>query len=590
MGADPMEEWERLLEELREEFLLRERELELLHEVDLQILNSDLPLDRTLSFIVTKTQELIQASHTHILLKRGSHLVPRYTSDVDQGDIGQPIPIATSITGHCLTERRVMNVADLSVPRFSERYLPIQGYTGPPMRSLLAVPIHIDNDPIGVLNSESTDHDAFKSVHERISTAVAAQIAIALQRAQIFDRAKLIADVDQLIFADDKQEHVLQKALEKVLGALLRLKYVQLSGAQILFRRQEHNDLEVVHSTSPDDVGLILSISDSVCGRAVLERRTVIVGNVSEDPNYKRMLGSEIQSEIAVPILIGDDRVVIGVLNVESSDRDAFSGFYRLILENFAEKVTALLAYAKLRSDVTEALEIRHANDLLVAVGDQTSNMVHRLNNSVGAMRLLIKDVKRKCPDELKANEFLRESLDNLLELAEETLEMPKEITRSLGKEYDVIELNRCVESALEGVPIPANIDVEVSLDDDVPAMPLFSFDIVVQNLVRNAIDAMPDGGRLKITTALVAPGGVPGGYVQLSVRDSGKGIDQEIRAKLFEINFTTKPEKEGKGLGLGLWWVRNFVRRAGGEIRIDSVVGGGTEVVVKLPVDLSSA
>lgn len=452
------------------------------------------------------------------------------------------------------------------------------------------MPIKLDESVIGVLNSESVDVGAFRPVHERVSGAIAGQIAIALQRAQLFDRAKLLAEVDQLIFADDPQEDVLQKALEKVMQALLRLKYVQLSGAQILFRREEHQDLEVVHSTNAEDVGLIVSMRESVCGRAVRERRTIIVGDVSRDPDYRRILGPEIQSEIAVPILIGDDKVVIGALNIESSEPDAFGGFYRLILENFAEKVTAILAYAKLRTDVTEALELRHANELLIAVGDQTSNMIHRLNNTVGAMRVRIMEIQQNCPEEIKSNDFLRESLEGILASAEKTLEMPREITRFLGRTHDTIHLNNFIESVLEEMTIPDPIQVELRLGDRIPTLELFSFDIVIENLVRNAIDAMEQvgGGTLTIETSLVAHGGVQGGYVQLSVKDTGVGIPDEHRASLFGINFTTKREKSGKGLGLGLWWVRNFVRRAEGEISIHSVPGVGTEVVVKLPVDLS--
>jgi signal transduction histidine kinase len=599
-----MEKWQRLLQDLREEFelrerelllrerelLLREKELEFLHEVDLRILNSAEPLDSTIAFISRRTQELIGSDHSHVLLKRGRYLETVYSSN--RNDIGQHIPIEPSLTGQCLTSGEVVNIPDVAAPEYSRRYIPLEGYSGAPMRSLLAVPIKLDESVIGVLNSESVDVRAFRAVHERVSSAIAGQIGIALQRAQLFDRAKLLAEVDQLIFADDPQEDVLQKALEKVMQALLRLKYVQLSGAQILFRREEHQDLEVVHSTNPEDVGLIVSMGESVCGRAVRERRTIIVGDVSQDPDYRRMLGPEIQSEIAVPILIGDDKVVIGALNIESSEPDAFGGFYKLILENFAEKVTAILAYAKLRADVTEALELRHANDLLVAVGDQTSNMIHRLNNTVGAMRVRVMEIQQNCPDEIKSNDFLRESLEGILASAEKTLEMPREITRFLGRTHDTIALNDCIKSTVEEMAIPDDIQVELRLGDHIPTLELFSFDIVMENLIKNAIDAMEQvgGGVLTIETGLVAHGGVQGGYVQLSVKDTGVGIPDEIRASLFGINFTTKREKTGKGLGLGLWWVRNFVKRVEGEINIHSVPGVGTEVVVKLPVDLSGA
>jgi signal transduction histidine kinase len=126
-------------------------------------------------------------------------------------------------------------------------------------------------------------------------------------------------------------------------------------------------------------------------------------------------------------------------------------------------------------------------------------------------------------------------------------------------------------------------VRVEMDLQEDIPALPLYSFDIVVQNLLQNALDAMPDGGMLTVRTSAVRHEGSGTGYVQLTVRDTGTGIPPEILKRVFELNFTTKRAR-GKGLGLGLWWVRNFVRRAKGDIEIHSVPGSGTEVSVKLP------
>jgi signal transduction histidine kinase len=75
------------------------------------------------------------------------------------------------------------------------------------------------------------------------------------------------------------------------------------------------------------------------------------------------------------------------------------------------------------------------------------------------------------------------------------------------------------------------------------------------------------------------------GGYFQLVVRDNGPGIPAEIRKRVFELNFTTKGT-QGAGRGLGLWWVRKFVRSAKGDISIRSTPGSGTEVTVKIPVE----
>jgi two-component system, cell cycle sensor histidine kinase and response regulator CckA len=108
----------------------------------------------------------------------------------------------------------------------------------------------------------------------------------------------------------------------------------------------------------------------------------------------------------------------------------------------------------------------------------------------------------------------------------------------------------------------------------------------IVLNLVLNARDAMPDGGRITISTresprvAQEDPGVCE--FIELEIRDSGCGMDAATRARLFEPFFTTK--KPGEGTGLGLFTVVNIVQQQKGTVEIQSVPGQGTTVIVRLP------
>jgi len=581
--ARKQEDWQHLLRELRAEFLLREEELELLHAIDLRLLEEDLSLEETLSFITDGTRALLRSEHVSILLKRGPVLEVTYSSD--NLDVGKRISIPGSIAGKCLTEQTEIFIPDIWNSPLKNGYIPIAGYQGSPIRSLIEVPIIIQGNPIGVFCVESARLSRFRPVHTRIMHAIAAQAAVALQNVQLFKSAALFADVDQMIITPVETQHVLQQALQRVMDELRKLHRVKLAGAQILFRRG-NDELEIVHSTNPADIGLALPVNGSICGLAIKEGRTITVGDVSSDDNYRRMLGSAIQSEIAVPITLADDKVIIGVLNVESEEIDAFSGFNKLLLESFADKVRVLLAVAKLRADVTDALESRHASDLLIAVGDQTSNLIHRLNNSVGALRAKILELQELMDEGQipKDSDFLSNALEELLELADRTLEMPEQVTRFLSQDGNTINVNKCVSDILHDIVLPDSISVDTDFHPALPELSLYSFDIVVQNLIRNAIDAMPDGGRLYISTKLVSYAELPSGYVQLTVRDTGSGIPDDILPHIFDLNFTTKRSK-GKGLGFGLWWVRAFVLRSNGEISVDSKRDVGSEFCVKIPL-----
>jgi CheY-like chemotaxis protein len=103
----------------------------------------------------------------------------------------------------------------------------------------------------------------------------------------------------------------------------------------------------------------------------------------------------------------------------------------------------------------------------------------------------------------------------------------------------------------------------------------------VVMNLVVNARDAMPRGGKLSITTGNLKAHS--GRYVRLTVADTGEGMTDEIRVRVFEPFFTTKPQGQGSGLGLATAY--GIVEQAKGQIRVDSTLGKGSAFSVILPV-----
>jgi signal transduction histidine kinase len=164
-----------------------------------------------------------------------------------------------------------------------------------------------------------------------------------------------------------------------------------------------------------------------------------------------------------------------------------------------------------------------------------------------------------------------------------------------------IIDLNAVVRrmERLLGRVIGEDIDLSTDLAPGlfpVKADPA-QIDQVIMNLVVNARDAMPKGGRVTIaTTNVVADqeycrthaGISPGPYTALSITDSGHGMNEETRRHIFEPFFTTK--EVGKGSGLGLSIVYGILRQNGGDIWVESVEGKGTTFTICLPVEKTDA
>jgi two-component system NtrC family sensor kinase len=127
-------------------------------------------------------------------------------------------------------------------------------------------------------------------------------------------------------------------------------------------------------------------------------------------------------------------------------------------------------------------------------------------------------------------------------------------------------------------VPDGSRIQVNWELDDDLPIMYADpeQLDQVFTNLIRNAVQAMPEGGRLTIATAKE-----DADQVTASVADTGVGIPEETLKKVFEPLFTTRV----RGIGLGLAIAKTLVEGHDGAIEVTSEVGEGTRFTVRLPL-----
>ena len=227
------------------------------------------------------------------------------------------------------------------------------------------------------------------------------------------------------------------------------------------------------------------------------------------------------------------------------------------------------------------------------AIGTLAGGVAHDFNNLLTSIQGSAELVVGKA----EPGSSMERSARRIIKAAERGEALTKQLLAFSRKQVtrpEVLDLDSAVREAAELFErmIGEDIEIEWALAATPGAIRFdpAQFDQVVINLVVNARDAMPNGGRLAISTARETVDAaraamleiVPGRYLRLSLRDSGSGIPPDVVPKIFDPFFTTK-EKE-RGTGLGLSTVLGIVRQHGGAITVESEVGSGTTFTLYLP------
>ncbi len=304
---------------------------------------------------------------------------------------------------------------------------------------------------------------------------------------------------------------------------------------------------------------------DAPAVRAALERLTLNVGSAAPpEYRFRRRDGSWVWLESVGNNLLND--VAVGGIVVTSRD------------------VTGRRA---LEEQVRQSQKME-------AVGRLAGGIAHDFNN----LLMVIRGYAEIVMEEDSATPPVRKNVETIVRTTESAASLTRQLLSFSRKHVfspQVLDLNSLVNHMSEmllGV-LRDEMEFVVRLDPDfccVSADP-GQIEQVIMNLVVNARDAMPQGGKLTLETAHIAseaprasrPSALPrGDYVMLGVTDTGVGMDRETQSRIFEPFFTTKSKEEGTGLGLSV--VYNIVRASGGHVRVNSEPGRGSTLQVFFP------
>ena len=337
----------------------------------------------------------------------------------------------------------------------------------------------------------------------------------------------------------------------------------------------------------PPGQAAVLRISDVIDNFTVLERPLSSVSLLSAVSSALRSRQKQFEMRDHLAEIVSRNAALARSEEQLRAARD--------VLARNHEELEAMVA--ERTEELRRANEHLHQAQKMEAVGQLTGGIAHDFNNMltgvIGAM-----DIMRR---RIASGRF--GDLDRFMDAATTSANRAAGLTQRLlafsrrqSLDSKPIDINALIGSLGEliGRTIGEQIALDLRLAPDIPSgvADANQLESAILNLAINARDAMPEGGALTVRTAFVeldAAGAIgmtdakPGRYICVSVSDTGVGMGTELLDKVFEPFFTTKPL--GQGTGLGLSMVYGFAQQSGGHVAIDSTVGAGTTVSIRLPV-----
>ena len=228
-----------------------------------------------------------------------------------------------------------------------------------------------------------------------------------------------------------------------------------------------------------------------------------------------------------------------------------------------------------------EAQEQLIRSEKLAAIGQLASGVGHELRNPLGAIQNAAFYVRRRIAktdlptSEPRVVEFLN-IIDDEVNAATKVITDLLGFSRVAKPTVSPVSIAGVIKDALRYTPVPENVELTKDIDNNLPIVMVDADQIrqVFLNVALNALQAMPEGGRLNIRAS------GKGKFVEVEFADTGGGIPESIMNKIFDPLFTTK----AKGVGLGLSVCKTILERHEGDIRVVSKVGKGTTFTLSLP------
>jgi signal transduction histidine kinase len=333
--------------------------------------------------------------------------------------------------------------------------------------------------------------------------------------------------------------------------------------------------------------GVRRRLGEGVSGKVVEKRTPVLVKDIDQDCRFPKNGFKHYQTKsfISIP-LISSDRL-IGLINI------ADKGTGEPFTEEDLRLATTLTEYACIIAhNLSLSERLRKEKDALdkqnsllekyASVGKLAAGVVHEINNPLDGIIRFTNMLLHQIDNNSIAREYLLEikrGLNRIDNITKSLFQFSHQVNLHNLKVKNYVDLHELIEESL--AVFSSSLFEKIQVTKNFSLSKLRILDVGLShafiNIIKNALDAMPRGGSLDISTE------VKDSFVKISFKDTGMGIPDEFKERIFEPFFTTKNIDKGAGLGLSI--CREIVSRYEGKIELESSVDKGSTFVVLIPV-----
>jgi len=556
---------------------------------------STLDLDEVLEITLQRITELMDAERSTLFLvdDEGSGLVSKIAQGTAQATTIH-LKVGDGIAGHVAESGRPLRVDDVyRDDRFDDSWDRATGFA---TRSLLCVPMKNQQGRIiGVMEVLNKREGIFTGEDEELLAALSAPAAVAIENAKLYSAA--VARNEELLGAQSRLEQTVRELdalfeveqeihrstdLDGMLEAVLERTTAVLraeAGSVLLQAPKGSADGTLSFRAAVGPVAeqvkrVRLQPGEGIVGWSATQKAPVRVDDVKADERHSRRVAQEVgfpvRNELAAPLLDGDTPIgAISVLNRQGDEPFSDSDL----------KVLALVAGLAGREVVLQReRDEQEKGERLATIGRMLSGVLHDLKGPMSIISGYAQLMARK-EDQEEREHYARVVLDQCARmgaLMKEVMAFARGRSEILSRKVYLDRFCKDLEETLAREIEGHGIELSMELaDHGVAFFDETKLHRVLTNLCRNAVEAMPDGGRLTVGADRVQDDLV------FRVSDTGEGIPDEVQDVLFD-SFATAGKEDGTGLGLAI--VKRIVDGHGGSIRYRTRPGRGTTFVIRLP------